>query len=367
MLARKTAEERARDDFLIDFKLYLTRELGNHLKTVYDARAKRRFVERHKRAPETRHEVGAVMGEEPLYQMWSALGRIQQELYVDASASCVERQLPQLIDTYRRYAKAPKYGTLKLDPTLEIPAYQSAADIHCVPGGYFEELAADDVFAGARYDIGSFVFGRGKRGPLNDERGRSGVAFLAAKFPDLKPRRILDLGCGSGFNTPPYRDLYPQAEIHGIDLSASCLRYAHARSEALEVPIHFSQQNAERTSFADRSFDLIVSHILFHETSRKAAARIVAECHRLLAPGGLMLHLDVPRHLTCKTPYDKFMADWDTMNNNEPFWGTLLFDIDMVELAVKAGFARESVHEELAAAASQAGFAYWAYYAVKER
>ena len=50
--------------------------------------------------------------------------------------------------------------------------------------------------------------------------------------------------------------------------------------------IHFSQQNAEKTDFADGSFDLIVSHIFLHETSRTAVDNILAECRRLLKPGG---------------------------------------------------------------------------------
>ena len=33
------------------------------------------------------------------------------------------------------------------------------------------------------------------------------------------------------------------------------LRYGHARAEAMGATIHFSQQNAECTDFADGSFD----------------------------------------------------------------------------------------------------------------
>src|SRR5205807_7337786 len=86
-------------------------------------------------------------------------------------------------------------------------------------------------------------------------------------------------------STLPYVDAYPEAEVHAIDVAAPMLRYAHARAEALGRRVHFSQQNAESTNFRDESFDLIVSHILLHETSAKAVRNIVRECHRLLRKG----------------------------------------------------------------------------------
>lgn len=364
MLARQDSEEKSRHAFLIDFKNMLSGEFSEGARKVYERRVEPAFKKTHKRSPENRHEVARAMREDPYYQMWSAMGRVQQEIYVDSTAACVERQLPGLVEKYRDYAAAPKYGTLRLDPDLEIPRYVEAVDIHCVPGGYFVELGPDDVYAGARYDIGSFIFGRGQRGPLNDSRGLTGVNFLQDHFPDFAPAKILDLGCASGMNTLPYVDHYPDAEVHAIDVSAPCLRYAHARAEALGRAVHFSQQNAERTDFPDESFDLIVSHILFHESSRRAIHNYLAECYRLLKPGGITLHLDVPRRLTCKTPYEQFMADWDTFNNNEPFWGTFLFDMDMLRPATDAGFPAESVVETLAKTPTGKS-SYWAYYAIK--
>ncbi len=365
LMPRQSGDEQSRHAFLITFKNVLTGEMSEGNRQVYERRARLRFEEVHKREPNHRREVGKVMREEPYYQMWSALARAQQELYVDSTAECVERQLPALIERYREFSNAPKHGTLRLDPDLVPPRYVSAVDIHCIPGGYFTELGPDDVYVGARYDIGSFIFGRGLRGPLNDARGETGVRFLAANEPHIAPRRILDLGCGPGMNTLPYVTAFPDSQVHGVEVSAPALRYAHARAESLGKAVHFSQQNAEATDFEDESFDLIVSHILFHESSRRAIHNYMKECHRLLRPGGVMLHLDVPRRITCKTPFDQFMADWDTFNNNEPFWGTFLFDMDISGAAVGAGFRPEDVQETLAPTPS-GKMSYWALHARKE-
>ena len=159
------------------------------------------------------------------------------------------------------------------------------------------------------------------------------------------------MGCTVGQSTLPYVDTYPDAEISAIDVGAPVLRYAHARAEALGKRVHFSQQNAEQTNFSDGSFDLIVSHILLHETSSKALRNILKESYRLLAPGGLMIHQEVPQYQGMD-PYDAFILDWDTYNNNEPFWGTLR-DSDLSALAVQAGFTKEKVIETMIPSAIQ--------------
>jgi SAM-dependent methyltransferase len=150
------------------------------------------------------------------------------------------------------------------------------------------------------------------------------------------------MGCTVGHSTLPYKERFPNAEVWGIDVGAPLVRYAHARAAALGCEVNFAQMNAEATEFEAGSFDLIVSHILLHETSAKAMPRIMRECHRLLAPGGYMIHADLP-------PFDKmdgftqFILDNETWYNNEPFWGAMR-DMDQIQLAVEAGFARDQVY-----------------------
>ncbi len=364
MLPRQSRDEKSRHAFLVTLKTVLMRDLGAGNRTTYEQTASPQFEKEKGHEPMTRNDVASVMTEQPFYQMWSALSRTQQELYVDSTGACVERQLPTLIANFKKHAAAPKYGTLKLNSNIELPQYLTTVDTHCVPGGYLRELTVNDVYLGARYEIGTYIFGRGLRGPLNDLRGVTGNCFVRQNFPDLNPTRILDLGCATGNNTIPYVDAFPDAEVIGIDVSAPCLRYAHARAEALEKPVHFSQQNAVLMDFEDGTFDLIVSHILFHETSRQAVFNIMKECYRLLRPGGVAMHVDVRRHLTEKTPFEQFIGDWDTFHNNEPFWGTLLFDMDMIEPAVVAGFNEKDVQETLADA-GMGNMQYWVYCARK--
>ena len=80
-----------------------------------------------------------------------------------------------------------------------------------------------------------------------------------------------------------------------------------------------------------------MSHILLHETSIKTIAAIIRECHRLLAPSGVTAHAEL-RFFKGLAPYDAFILDWDTYNNNEPFWATLR-EMDPSSLLRNAGFS----------------------------
>jgi ubiquinone/menaquinone biosynthesis C-methylase UbiE len=111
-------------------------------------------------------------------------------------------------------------------------------------------------------------------------------------LPDFAPAEILDLGCGVGHATLAYAAAFPGAVLHGLDCGAAMLRYGHRRAEGLGIPVHFRQGDAEHTPYPDASFDLATSHIVLHETSTRVLPAILKECHRLLRPGGVMLHID---------------------------------------------------------------------------
>jgi ubiquinone/menaquinone biosynthesis C-methylase UbiE len=246
----------------------------------------------------------------------------------------VERQGSDLVRVAKQSSR--QLGSLTLDPKLETPRYHTLVDIHCMPGGYHTDFAEDDVANGAVYDRAVYIYAMGRMGPFNSDIGDTTIAYLKQNFPDLKPRRILDLGCTVGHSTLPYVDAYPEAEVYGIDVGAPVLRYAHARAESLGKKVHFSQQNAERTNFPDGFFDLVVSHILVHETSHVAIRNIMREAQRLLSPGGVVIHAETPPYRDLEA-FDAFMLDWDTRNNNEPFWGAS-HEIVPADIAAETGF-----------------------------
>jgi SAM-dependent methyltransferase len=339
MRPSRTHDEQARQDFVAVFRAHLAAHLTPGNQAAYERRALPRFELERGRPPADFHEVRAAMRGDPYYQFWSALQRCSQERMWDAVIEPSERELPALVGRARALANRAAQGrgaggTLQLAPGLVVPRYHTAADIHLQPGGYHSEFTADDVAAGVLYDCALDIYLQGAAGAANQAMGDLLVAFLRGREPRFRPTRILDMGCGIGNSTLPWAQAFPRAQVHAVDVAAPLLRYGHARAEALGARVHFSQQNAERTDFGDASFDLVVSHIMLHETSRSALPRIVAECRRLLRPGGLMLHLEIPRG---SGPFQQFMYNWEVWNNNETF-AVHMTGLDLAALATDAGF-----------------------------
>lgn len=333
-------DEQARQDFIRLFKLSVQRDIGTGNRRLYEAKVKPDFARRTGRAPKSRREVRQAMSQEPYNQMWSALLRTSQEMLYDTVGPSIERQLPDLISKARAYGD--RHGTLSLDASVAVPPYHAAVNIHCKPGGYHTELTQDDLFAGAEYDRTVHMYLMGAMGPNNDDVGRSAALWVKQRYPGLKVGKVLDMGCTIGHSTLAWCDVFPDAEIHALDVAAPCLRYAHARAGAMGKPAHFHQMNAEKTAFEAGSFDVVVSHLMMHETSSQALPRIFKECHRLLKPGGLMLHVDA-RNVTGE-PFDQYQQEWDAHYNNEPFFGTL-HDTDLQKLSRDAGFATDRIFE----------------------
>ncbi|WP_044562165.1 class I SAM-dependent methyltransferase [Azospirillum sp. B4] len=268
------------------------------------------------------------------FTTWLSLKRESQRQLWAAVEDCVERQADQL--EALAAVDAPK-GTVTLDADFAAPDYITRGDIHLMPGGN----AHDDgsVLQGAVMDRGGAVYMLGRNGGmLNDLRGHTAMAHLLTVAPDIRPARILDMGCGIGTSTVPAAVCFPEAEVHGIDVGASMLRYAHARAEHLGAAVHFSQQSAERTSFPDASFDVVYSCVVLHETSPEAAVNILAESRRLLRPGGIAIHLEVPLLHTLGDLWQELSSELEAQFNNEPNWRGAL-TADYGQLMRAAGFA----------------------------
>lgn len=341
MLPESNHDETSRQVFVGTLRRTLATQVVPGNRSIYENQVKPAFRAEHGREPRDRHEIRKAMLNNPYYQFWSALQRCSQEMIWDSTLEPLERQQQILIERFRSLGpdNPNALGSLKLDPDLAIPRYHTAADIHLQPGGYHTDRCEDDITAGALYETALQIYLAGALGKDNDGLGRLLLDHYRRSFPDQRPLRILDMGCAIGNSTLPWAAAYPEAEVHAIDVAAPCLRYGHARAEDLGVSIHFSQQNAEQTDYESGSFDLVISHIMLHETSARAMPRIFAESRRLLKPGGHMLHLDIPRG---GDAFEQFMYEWETYNNNENFAGYMT-DVDLPAIAQRAGFEADEV------------------------
>ncbi len=347
MLPKTNHDEQSMQDYLRCWRRHLAQKVLPGAKVIYDKRVRPKFVATEQRDLASLKDVRRAMTQDGYYQFWSAMQRRSQEMMWESVIDPTERQLPELVESFRDAKSDPRFaGSLRLNPSLEIPKYHTAVDIHIQPGAYHSESVEDDVAAGVLYEAGLPIYIDGTMGPHSDGLGENLVRYFQQSHGQQTPKTILDMGCAVGNSTLPWKKAFPDAEVHGIDVAAPCLRYAHARARDLDQAIHFSQQNAERTDFDDESFDLVVSHLVLHETSKPAMTNILKECLRLLRPGGLMLHLDISRGTDL---YDQFIFQWETYNNNETF-SAFLTGADLPAIGEKAGFEGKKVSAESAPA-----------------
>jgi ubiquinone/menaquinone biosynthesis C-methylase UbiE len=339
-------DDAARFNVLAAMNGFLASRIMPTVKQAYEHRGRQAFRLRTGRDVATMADVEVAIGQDPAYQAWSALRRNTMETRQQTGRELVLRQAEALAERTAAL-NAAGAATLQLDPALPVPDYVAEGDQHLMPGGYATELFPGDVGGPANYDAGIFATTGGRSGPWSDLAGRALVAWLRAAHPDFRPRRILDLGCGLGHNTLPLREAFPEAEIIAIDVAVPMLRYGHARARSLGVTdISFRQLDATRTGLPAGEFDLVFTTMVLHETSREAVEGMFAEAGRLLAPGGLTIHLEQPPYRQFG-PFEQFMRDWDGRNNNEPFWSEM-HQTSLPDLLVQAGFARADVFEAAA-------------------
>lgn len=113
---------------------------------------------------------------------------------------------------------------------------------------------------------------------------------VVARFAGLlrerpaSPRRVLDIGFGTGMLLRELVDIYPAAELLGLDLAHGMGLTARANL-AGNHSVRLLTGDAEHLPFGDSSFDLVVSTSTFQWLESLDAA--FTEVYRVLEPGGM--------------------------------------------------------------------------------
>ncbi len=116
------------------------------------------------------------------------------------------------------------------------------------------------------------------------------AAEIQRAFP-TSPAHVLDVGCGAGFlaNYLSERGL----AVTGLDASAESL--AVARRYDASGRVRYETGDAYRLPYADASFQAVCALDFLEHVD--APARVVAECARVLAPGGLFFFATFNRNV----------------------------------------------------------------------
>lgn len=357
---RPSQAESARQAFVGALKAQLSGVVEPLLQQRFERQLAPAYQAAFDHPPRDRLEAVAAMEADRLYQTWASLTYTSQDLMWESVGDTVDRVIGRLCARAEILEGNDALGSLQLDPNLVLPEPIASTEIHRQPGGYFLNQADADLTAAALY-VGTVILYTAAKGMVDGDQTFSKVGVGAARMIDgqlaalwtdaknpastsLEPRSILDMGCGPGTITLGLKQHFGQAEVHGVDLSAPFVRFAHLWAADSRVPIHYRQADAAATGYADESFDLIVSQILLHETWHDKAPAIFAEAKRLLKPGGTMINIDVPYQPDRISLAEQATNHWQVKQNGEPFW-TGFADASITAMLNSAGFDDEACFE----------------------
>lgn len=135
--------------------------------------------------------------------------------------------------------------------------------------------------------------------PCFDDYYKNTTKFIAANIE--KPKRILDLGAGTGLLSYFWYLNYPESEYVLVDIADDMLNIARKRFEGIDnVSYKILDYSNE---LPDGEFDIIASALSIHHLEDDEKLKLFAQIYDKLPSGGLFIN------------YDQFCADQTEMND----------------------------------------------------
>ncbi|HSX28476.1 MAG TPA: class I SAM-dependent methyltransferase [Candidatus Saccharimonadales bacterium] len=117
-------------------------------------------------------------------------------------------------------------------------------------------------------------------------------------LPDLKGKRVLSLGCGSGEDSHYLKQQGAKSSV-GIDISEELIKIAQQSYPECE----FQTMDMEKLSFEDDSFDFVFASLALHYI--EDWTRVMSEVYRVLKPAAYFLFsCNHPVHFALETIKD---------------------------------------------------------------
>lgn len=115
-------------------------------------------------------------------------------------------------------------------------------------------------------------------------------------IPNVKEKKILDLGCGYGENDKYCRDLGAK-EILGIDISEHMIKIAEKNNA--DENIKYKVMAMEDISKIKEKFDIVISSLAFHYV--KDYEKLIKDIYNLLNDNGILIFsIDHPLRIASK-------------------------------------------------------------------
>lgn len=114
--------------------------------------------------------------------------------------------------------------------------------------------------------------------------------LIVGQLACRKPKAVVDVGCGTGTLAVALAEAMPGTRVSAVDGDRSILAQAKKKPGADRV--EWVRALADEMPFDDRSVDAAVCTLVLHHLSSAGKRRAVAEMHRILKPGGMLIVAD---------------------------------------------------------------------------
>ncbi len=201
-------------------------------------------------------------------------------------------------------------------------------NFHFQSGGWMTEESAE------RYDTQVEVLFNGTANAIR----RQALPPLGEAFAgrDQRQLRLLDIGCGTGRFLDFVKQAWPRLAACGLDMSEAYVRHAKRRL-AGRSSMRFVVGKAEAIPAPDNSQDAVTSIFVFHELPPQVRRAALAECARVLKPGGRLVLLDSLQR--GDRPDYEGLLELFPQNYHEPFYLSYIEE-DFEALARECGLMR---------------------------
>jgi ubiquinone/menaquinone biosynthesis C-methylase UbiE len=244
-------------------------------------------------------------------------------------------QYPSLVaDMPSIWQRADRQQFQEFQQGIETAGYPSyyVQNFHHQTDGYLSDLSAN------LYDLQVEILFGGSADAMR-RRVLAPLKTGLQAFAEIPTRqiRILDAACGTARTLRGVRAMLPQAALHGLDLSPAYLR--KASEQLADLPgdlVQLLQGNIEELPYVDNYFHAITCVFLFHELPPAARQQAIAECYRVLKPGGTFIICDSIQ--VSDSPEMEAMMHMFHETFHEPYYRSYMGD-DLVDRLIQVGFA----------------------------
>jgi ubiquinone/menaquinone biosynthesis C-methylase UbiE len=108
--------------------------------------------------------------------------------------------------------------------------------------------------------------------------------------------RVLDVGCGTGNLLRSTGKRWPKVELSGMDPDPKALARARRKTRRAGLDVRLDRGFAQEMPFPDDSFDRVFSSLMLHHLDPPVKEGTLAEVHRVLRPGGVLVLADFDGH-----------------------------------------------------------------------